>query len=283
LSDPAPALDPLHALILGVVQGLTEFIPVSSSAHLVLTPWLLGWEGSGLAFNVALQLGTLLAVLAYFWRELWQIGWGSLRALGGSREDRPSLRLAGLLLLGSAPAALVGFLLEDPIDRLFHSGERSEVSLAAIAAGLVVMGLALVWAERAGEKGKLSSALGPWQVLFIGAAQALALMPGVSRSGSTITAGLLLGLQRAEAARFSFLLSVPITLGAGLLETPELASLRASEWPGFAVGVGASAVVGYLSIAFLLHFLQTHSYRIFALYRLALALVVLAVLTLTGS
>ena len=270
--------DPLRALILGIVQGLTEFIPVSSSAHLVLVPWVLGWEGSGLAFNVALQLGTLLAVLVYFWRDLADIAVGGTRGLLLRRpEDEPRTRLALALVVGSVPAAVAGFLLEEPIARLFHEGGRSDTSLLAIAGGLVVMGLALLWAELAGSKERLAASLGMGQVLLIGAAQALALMPGVSRSGSTITAGMLLGLQRPEAARFSFLLSVPITLGAGLLETARLAGeggLPRAEWGSFGVGILSAAVVGYASIWFLLSFLQTHSNRPFAVYRVGLALLV---------
>lgn len=270
--------DPLRALVLGVVQGLTEFIPVSSSGHLVLVPWLLGWPGSGLAFNVALQLGTLLAVLIYFWRDLLAIALGSVRAVFSRRpEDEQHLRLAVALVVGSMPAAAVGLVLADPIERLFHTGDRSTASLLAIAAGLFVMGLALLWAERAGCKSRMATSLGMGQVFLIGLAQSLALMPGVSRSGSTITAGLLLGLQRAEAARFSFLLAVPITIGAGLLEGWRLVAsggLPRSEWFAFGIGVSSAAVVGYLSIWFLLFFLQTHSNRPFAAYRVGLALLI---------
>jgi undecaprenyl-diphosphatase len=276
--------DPVRALILGIVQGLTEFIPVSSSAHLVLVPWLFGWPGSGLAFDVALQLGTLLAVFVYFRDDLLGIARGSLRAIVRREPDgEPALRLAAALLVGSVPAAIVGFALENPIDQVFHAGERTEGSLLAIAGGLLVMGLLLVWAERTGTRTRLASSLGMGQVLLIGGAQALALMPGVSRSGSTITAGLLLGLQRPEAARFSFLLSVPITFGAGLLQAVRLldeGGLPHGERLSFAVGVGAAAIVGYISIRFLLSFLQTHSNLPFAVYRVGLAILIGALVLL---
>lgn len=272
--------DPLRALVLGVVQGLTEFIPVSSSGHLVLVPWFVGWPGSGLAFNVALQLGTLLAVLAYFGRQLWEIGWRSVRGVAGRRaEDRPFVRLAAALIIGTIPGVVVGFLLEDVIDRTFHTGEPTSTSLLAIAGGLVVIGAGLLWAERIGGKDRPMEALGMAQALLIGIAQALALMPGVSRSGSTIAAGLLLGMKRPEAARFSFLLSVPITIGAGTLEAVRLAregGLPSAEWAPFGVGMLSAAGVGYASIWFLLSYLQTHTNRVFALYRVALALLVIA-------
>lgn len=269
--------DPVRALILGIVQGLTEFIPVSSSAHLVLVPWLAGWGGSGLAFNVALQIGTLLAVVVYFWTNLWNIATGSVRSLLHHRpEDEQWLKLAVNLVAGSIPAAIVGFVLEDRIDAVFHSGTISVRGLTAIAAGLALMGLALLWAEQWGSRTRESSSLGVGQVLLIGCAQSLALMPGVSRSGSTITAALLLGLTRAEAARFSFLLAAPITFGAGLLEGVQLASdgLPRNQWLSFAVGMLAAAVVGYISIWFLLNFLQRHSTRPFAFYRVAVAMLV---------
>lgn len=267
----------MRALILGIVQGLTEFIPVSSSGHLVIVPWLFGWEGSGLEFNVALQLGTLVAVFVYYRRDLWQIASGSVRALAYRRpEDEQWLRLAGLLVLGTMPAVVAGLLIEDAVDDAFHSGAISRFSLTVVAAGLVLMGLALLWAERWGTRQRDASSLGPGQVLLIGVAQSLALMPGVSRSGSTITAGLLLGMKRAEAARFSFLLAVPVTLGAGALEGARLldTGLPRDQWLSFAVGVSSAAVVGYASIWFLLTFLQTHSTRPFAYYRVALAVVV---------
>lgn len=251
----------------------------------MLVPWLLGWPGSGLAFNVALQLGTLIAVLVYFWHDLLSIVVGSVRGVFTRRpEDEKHVRLGAALVVGSVPAAMVGLLLEEPIEHLFHVGQLSEASLLAIAAGLFVMGLALLWAERIGSKTRVASSLGMGQVLLIGVAQSLALMPGVSRSGSTITAGLLLGLQRAEAARFSFLLAVPITIGAGLLEAVQLiqsGGLRREEWTAFAVGIISAAVVGYLSIWFLLFFLQNHSNRPFAAYRVGLAVIVV-VLVLGG-
>lgn len=270
--------DLVHALILGIVQGLTEFIPVSSSAHLVLLPWMLGWPGSGLAFDVALQVGTLLAAVVYFFGELWWIARGSVAAVRNRSEDNLlALRMLMLLVLSSVPAAAVGLLLQDPIDRIFHSGTRSTSSLLAIAGGLALMGLGLLAAERWSSRTGYMERLRFTHAVLIGAAQALALMPGVSRSGATIGAGLLLGLRRDQAARFSFLMSVPITFGAGLLEAARLAKtgLPRNEWGAFVLGILVAAVVGYASIRFLLRYLQLHSTWPFAIYRLGLAAVVL--------
>lgn len=270
--------DFVHALVLGIVQGLTEFIPVSSSAHLVLLPWMLGWPGSGLAFDVALQVGTLVSAVAYFWGELWWIARGSLGALHTrSEENLLAARVLLLLVLGSVPAAIVGLLLQDPIDRVFHAGQRSTFSLVAIAGGLALMGLALFAAERWSTRSRYMEGLRLPHAVLIGAAQALALMPGVSRSGATIGAGLLLGLRRDQAARFSFLMSIPITFGAGLLEGARLArtGLPQNQWGPFLVGIAAAAVVGYVSIRFLLRYLQLHSTWPFALYRVGLAALVL--------
>jgi len=243
----------------------------------VILPWLLGWPGSGLAFDVALQLGTLIAVFVYFWSDLWNIAIGSLRApFTRNTEDLASLRMALMLTLGTVPAAVIGYVLEGPIDSVFHSGQISIFGLTAIASGLALLGLALLWAERWSTRTKKAMQLGLGQVLLIGLAQSLALMPGVSRSGSTITAGLLFGLERREAARFSFLLSVPVIFGAGVLEGSKLTNegLPRNQWTAFGVGIAVAGVVGYISIYFLLNFLQTHSTRIFAYYRVALALAI---------
>ncbi len=273
----------LHALVLGIVQGLTEFLPISSSAHLVIIPWLLGWGESGLTFDVALHLGTLVAVLAYFWQDLLQMVIAVPRAaVRRQLTTDPMARLALILVVGSVPAGVAGLLAQDAVDRHFHAG-AGDGAVAVIAALMIALALALYLAERRATHTRHLLAVSWQDGLIIGLAQALALLPGVSRSGSTITAGLFRDLKRDAAARFSFLLGVPAILGAGLLEIRDLLAegLPADQRAPFAVGVVAAAVVGYLAIAFLLRYLQRNSTLIFVGYRLAVGAGVLA-LVLSG-
>ncbi len=273
----------LEAILLGIVQGLTEFLPISSSAHLLIVPWLFGWREPGLAFNVALHLGTLLAVVTYFWRELVAMAAGLLRGLRDRRlTGEPDARLALIIGIGSIPAAVAGFLGSDALDAYFHSGGGGDQAIMVSALLLIGLGLLLALAEWLAHHRRELSDTTAWDGIVVGLAQALALLPGVSRSGSTITAGLFLGLRREAAARFSFLLGVPAIAGAGLLEGVKLlqAGLPAEERVIFAAGTVSAAVVGYLAIAFLLRFLQRYSTKAFVAYRLILGLVLLAVVTL---
>ena len=273
----------LEAIILGVVQGVTEFLPISSSAHLLIVPWLFGWPEPGLAFNVALHLGTLLAVVTYFWRELVAMAAGLLRGLRVRRWTAdPDARLALIIAIGSIPAAVAGFLGSDALDAYFHSGGGGDQAITVSALLLIGLGLLLALAEWLARHRRELSDVNAWDGILIGLAQALALLPGVSRSGSTITAGLFLGLRREAAARFSFLLGVPAVAGAGLLEGVKLlqVGLPAEERIIFAAGTVSAAVVGYLAIAFLLRFLQRYSTMVFVAYRLILGLALLAVVTL---
>jgi len=274
----------LQAALIGILQGLTEFIPVSSSAHLELAPWIAGWPSGGvvgsLSFDVFLHLGTLLALLGYFARD-----W--LRLLGAAvasvRERRigadPDRRLAWLLILATVPAGLIGFVGEDFIDRALHA-DTDGVRLAI--AGFVVLGAAALWlADRLGSRRRGIDGLDAPSALAIGLSQALALLPGISRSGATISTGLALGLTRESAARFSFLLATPITLGAGLYGSRKLFDVSHSgpEWLAIAAGFVAAAVSGMLAIGFLLAWLRSRSVTIFSLYRLAFAaLIVVLVL-----
>jgi undecaprenyl-diphosphatase len=271
----------LQAALVGLIQGLTEFIPISSSAHLELTPWILGWETDGLvgslAFDVFLHLGTLVALLVYFARDLWRY----FRAWVASIRDRRiggdvDRRLAWLLFAATIPAALIGFTLEDLIAEAFH-GDNDGARLA-IAAFLVVGATALFAADRLGERHRELDDVGAPTALTIGFSQALALLPGISRSGATITAGLALGLTREAAARFSFLLATPITFGAGLYGSRRLleASLTGEQWIAVGVGFAVSALSGLLAIGFLLAWLRRRSVAIFSLYRLAFAGLVVA-------
>lgn len=251
---------------MGIAQGMSEFLPISSSAHLILVPWLLGWPDPGLTYDVALHVGTLAAILACFWRDWWDY----LRhGLLGGRE--PQRRLFWSLTLATAPAAAAGLLLQDLAETAFRAP-------ALIAANLVVMGILLGLADRLRVRraGRSLESFGLAAGLLVGVAQALALVPGVSRSGVTITAALLLGFSREAAARFSFLLSAPVIGGAALLQLKDLPPAAAAD-PTFAAGVLASGVAGFLSIRFLLRLLRGGDYLPFVWYRLALGALVLVV------
>ena len=253
-----------QAFILGLAQGLAEFLPISSSAHLVLLPWLLRWPDPGLAFDVALHLGTLQAVIAYFWRE-WLI---LLRHGFGNGLKTKEGRLFWYLIIASLPGALTGLAFEKQAETIF----RNPLLIGVL---LMLMGLGLYLADRYGLKRRQSENLSLGQSLVIGVSQALAIIPGVSRSGITMTSGLLLGLAREESARFSFLLSTPIIVGAGLLNLRKLGTAVITA--PLMVGVVTSAVVGFLVIGLLLHWLRKSSFLPFVGYRLILGLGVIAI------
>jgi undecaprenyl-diphosphatase len=257
-------MDLLHAALLGIIQGATEVLPISSSGHLILVPRLLGWPDSGLTFDVALHFGTFLAIFYYFRRDVVTL----LRdGLTGFYQpgDQKSMRLPWMIVLASVPAALVGKTLEEPIEAIFRSSPLMIVLM------LILFGLGLGLADRYGKQLHDVASITLGSVMLIGCFQCLALVPGVSRSGITITAGLLVGLARSDAARFSFLLSLPIVFGAALLKGIHL--VRHGIEPGMAmpmlVGVATSAIVGYLSVAFLLKFIQSRTLWPFVWYRLA--------------
>jgi undecaprenyl-diphosphatase len=268
----------LQAVVIGIVQGLTEFLPISSSAHLIALPRMLGWNDPFLnsaEFDVMLHLGTLVALLVYFWRDLWRLLLAWLSSLREGRlGDDPDRRLAWLLVVTLLPAALVGALFEDIFDTLF----RERLALVGV---LLVIGAAILWlAERRATLGRDLQQLRLPDAVVIGAAQALALLPGISRSGITIAAGLFLGLDRAAAARFSFLMGTPIIAGAGLWKLRALAGGDAGAFEPAALlaGMLAAALAGLLAIRFLLDYLRRHTTGIFIAYRLAFAGAVLAFL-----
>jgi undecaprenyl-diphosphatase len=280
-------VDLIQALIMGLVQGLTEFLPISSSAHLLIVPWLFGWTDdraiTSIPFDVALHMGTLLAVLIYFaadWRRL--IAAFARSVVDRRIGDNPDRRLAWLIIVASVPAALVGLLGESKIDELFHKRENLEVGLYVIAVMMIVMGGLLVAAERLGRRLLEVTDIRLPTALTVGLAQALALIPGVSRSGSTITAGLFRGLTRAAAARFSFLLATPIVLAAGVkklydvLKSPE--GIQVADQMGYVVGFAASAISGFLCIYFLMRYLQRRSTAPFIAYRLLLGVGIIVLL-----
>jgi undecaprenyl-diphosphatase len=275
----------LQAALIGLLQGLTEFIPISSSAHLELAPWIAGWGSGGivgsLAFDVFLHLGTLVALLAYFARD-WVRYLGAIVA--SVRERRigidPDRRIAWLLILASIPAALIGFGLEGFIEETFH---RDNDGARLAIAGFLVVGAAGLWlADRLGRRDRELDDVTAPTALAIGISQALALLPGISRSGATITAGLALGLQREAAARFSFLLATPITLGAGLYGSRNLLTEAhtGTEWLAIVVGFAVAAVAGLLAIGFMLSWLRQRSVTAFSVYRVGLAALVVVLVVL---
>lgn len=252
-------MDIVQAAVLGIVQALTEFLPISSSGHLVTLPWLFRWNDLGLTFDVALHLGTLVSLLLYFWRDWIDI-------LRNWRQP-----LLWLIIAGCIPAAVLGSLFEEYFETVFRSP-------AVVALFMMGMGLLMLAAEKAGKKIRELGTVNLGDSLFIGTAQALALMPGVSRSGITITAGLFKGLTRESAARFSFLLSMPIVAGAGMLKLRHIVTdgLPAGESAQFVLGVVLAAVVGFLAIKFLLQYLQRHTLYLFVWYRLIYGGIILA-------
>lgn len=290
----------LQALILGIIQGVTEYIPVSSSAHLVLVPWLLGWPDASFTFEVLVQWGTLVGVFVFFWQDIWAIVVGVVRALLKGRPlETPEARLGWLVVVATIPAVVLGLLFKDYFEAAFAA--------PVFAGGLLILTAAiLVVAERYGppvgsalEKtpGSLGAAYTghtkpgrelknlTWlDAVIIGFWQALALLPGISRSGATIGGAVLRQFDRTTAARFSFLMSIPALLGAGLVAAKDLVSsgTLAAELPALAVGFVAAAVFGYLCIRWLLSYLQRHSLYLFAAYCAVFSLLTLVVAAARG-
>ena len=269
------ALTNWQALVLGLVQGATELLPISSSGHLILVPWLADWtyleehDDFNQTFDVALHLGTMVAVVAYFRREIVALLGAWFRSLRRRAVDTPLERTAWVVFVATIPAALVGALGEGLIAD--HLGEPWQIAI-----NLALFGVLLWIADRTPERRGMDD-VGPWQGLGLGLAQSLALMPGVSRSGITITAGRFLGLDRDSAARLSFLLLVPITLGAVLFKglTDVVLGDLPPGWEGpFLVGTVAAALSGFVAIAVLLNYVRRHSYTLFVVYRLFAAAVI---------
>jgi len=262
-------MDALQAIVLGIVQGLTEFLPVSSTGHLRIVPAFLGWEDPGAAFTAVTQLGTMAAVLLYFREDLWRIATTWLRSLR-EPELRPHLdaRMGWYIGLGTIPIAIFGFAFKDQIEE----GARS---LYLIGTTLIVLGLLLLLAEKLATHDRPLERITRRDAIAIGFAQALALVPGVSRSGATLTAGLFLGFDRTSAARYSFLLSVPAVVLSGLFELRKIGDEDGAGFVPTAIATLLAFIVGYASIAFLLRFLAHHSTIVFVVYRVALGTIVL--------
>ncbi|MFO0337043.1 MAG: undecaprenyl-diphosphate phosphatase [Pseudomonadota bacterium] len=262
-------MDPIQSVVLAIVQGISEFLPISSSGHLILVPRFLGWEDQGLAFDAATHVGTATAVLLYFRQDLWRMFVAGLRSVT-HREWNADARLAWGVVLGTIPVGLAGLLFKDTIETAFRNP-------MLVAANLAIFGILLWLADRYGRGRREVSDIQWKDVAIIGAAQALALVPGTSRSGVTMTAALALGLTRHAAARFSFLLSVPATTLAGLLAVYDFVSEPAAQEASFAMmalAVVVSGVTGYLTIHYLLKFIQKVGMAPFMVYRLVLAGVV---------
>ncbi|MEI6030055.1 MAG: undecaprenyl-diphosphate phosphatase [Synechococcaceae cyanobacterium ELA739] len=262
-----------HAIVLGLVQGLTEFLPISSTAHLKVVPVLLGWGDPGVAFTAVIQLGSIAAVLAYFRQDLLEVVQGVARAFRHGQWRDPSARLGVAIVLGTVPIVLAGLALKHFVPDYEHSSLRSLTSIAIVS---IVMALLLAAAEWIGSRRRRLQQVTPRDGLLVGLAQALALVPGVSRSGSTLTASLFDGWQRADAARFSFLLGIPAITLAGLVEVKDAIAIPANGGLiPMLVGVLTAGVVSWMAIAWLLRFLQRHSTWVFVAYRLLFGLVLL--------
>lgn len=266
-------MNALRAAVLGVLQGAGEFLPISSSGHLIVLPFLMGWPDSGLAFDVALHLGTLAAVAFAFWRDWLRLLKGGLRGVRSGRPlADPDARLLLYLALATLPGALAGLLLDDWAETVFRSP-------ALVSLMMALMGAVLWLADRRAGSLAEGEVVSLRDALLIGFAQALAIVPGTSRSGATISMALFLGHKREAAARFSFLLALPITAGAALVKVPGLVASGAELTPVL-VGMLAAAVSGLLAIRFLLRYVRTRSYAPFVWYRFAFAAMVLSVLFL---
>jgi len=260
--------------VLGIIQGFTEFLPISSSAHLVIAPYLLNWRipaQEGFIFDVLVQLGTLLAVIVYFRKDLYRIILGVINGLIHKRPfSEPDARMGWLLVLATIPALIAGLLFKDPVERAFGNPTAAALFLLVTAAFLVI-------AERLGKRTRQLLSITWLDALIAGIFQAVSLLPGISRSGSTITGGMLRDIDRPSAARFSFLMSVPVMIGAGVIAVADLLHIPSfsQQIPTLIAGFIAAVVVGYLSIRWLLAYLVKRPLYLFAIYCLAVSITVL--------
>lgn len=268
--------DLLRALVLGTLQGMTEFLPISSSAHLAIFPKFFGWDDPGAAYTAVVQIGTEVAVILYFWRDIWTIGSGWVRGLFSAQaRQEPQWRMGWFIIVGSLPIVVVGLALEDLIDREFRN-------LWVIGTTLVVLGLLLGLSEKIGRKDRRIDQLTWRHAVLLGGAQAAAVVPGVSRSGATISMGLALGYERAAATRYAFLLAIPAVVGAGVYKLKDIPGGDNAYGTGPTIlATLVSFVVGLAVIHWLLKYVSTHSYAPFVAYRVVLGTVVL-VLVATG-
>ncbi|MFA6593869.1 MAG: undecaprenyl-diphosphatase UppP [Candidatus Buchananbacteria bacterium] len=262
------------AIIAGLIQGVAEFLPISSSGHLVLLHDILKFNlPDNLTFDIVLHLGTFLSLLVFFWRDIIHLVKGFFsslvkRNLSGDADQR----LAWLIIIGTIPAALAGYFFNDFIEQAFHEGKLATLVVAVM---LIIVAVLFWLLEKYAQRLRTADSLKWWEALIIGAAQAIALIPGTSRSGITICAGLMLKLTREQAAKFSFLLSMPVILGAGIKSLGQIESVTAADWPLLVIGFITAALSGYFAIKFLLKYLINHSLSVFAWYRVVLACLIL--------
>ena len=266
----------IEAIVLGLVQGLTEFLPISSSAHLRIVGDLAGWDDPGAAFTAVSQIGTETAVLIYFRRDIGRIVTTWVRSLG-NRELRsdPDARIGWLIILGTIPIGIFGFIFRDTI-----TGPLRDLRI--VAAMLIVLGIVLAVADRVGSRDRELTELSVRNGVTIGFAQALALIPGVSRSGATTSAALFLGYTRPEAARYAFLLAVPAVLISGVFEAFDIGAEADTAWPQTIVGTLVAGIVGYVVIAFFMRYISTHTFTPFVIYRIGLGVLVFTLLATGG-
>jgi undecaprenyl-diphosphatase len=265
-----------EAIILGLAQGLTEFLPISSSGHLRFVPAFFGWEDPGAYFTATVQLGTMAAVVIYFWHDLWRIARTWVASLTRSeRRGELDARMGWYLIIATIPIGVFGLAFKDQIEE----GARN---LYLIGTVLIVLGLILAVADRVARRVREVDQVNRTDAIWVGFAQALALIPGTSRSGATITAGLLLGLTRTAAARFSFLMSVPAVVLSGLYGLTEVVGASDSDLTGLGIATIVAFISGYASIAFLLRWLTSHSMMIFVVYRVVVGALIIA-LTASGA
>jgi undecaprenyl-diphosphatase len=257
----------VQAIVLGLVQGLSEFLPVSSSGHLLLVRYLLKWPDPGLAFDVSLHLGTLVAVLWYFWRDWMGLIRASLRVVVQREARTPEERRALFLILATLPAVTAAVLFADLADTLFRAPQITAVAL-------ILLGVVLWYVDRTAPRDRGLDSMRWGDALMVGLAQMLALVPGVSRSGATMTAGRALGFDRGAAARFSFLMSMPIIAAAALRKVPEVIAVGNFGLP-LLLGILSAMISGWLAIAALMQFVSKRSYGVFAIYRVVLGIIVL--------
>ncbi len=260
-------MDLLQSIILGAVQGITEFLPISSTAHLVLVPWFFSWKDQGLPFNVALHVGSLVAIIFVFWRDWVHIIGEFVRSVfKGSFDGRPNGRIGLYLIIATVPGGLAGFLFEEQAVGVL----RNPLSIAFFLSAFAIL---LYLSDRFSKKRKSVTDMNIADCLIIGLSQALAIIPGVSRSGVTITGAMMRGFKRDEAAKFSFLMAAPLIAGAGVFELRHLDPASVTSTP-FIAGLLTSAVFAFLAIKFLLKFVRSASYTVFVIYRLALAMII---------
>ena len=274
----APSISLIQAIVIGIVQGLTEFLPISSTAHVKMVPVILGWGDPGVTFTAIVQLGSIVAILGYFWSDIRQLLVGTGQAIARQDYDAPDFRLALGIVIGTVPIVVLGLIVKFGLREAYEGVARSSLVIALTSIGLAIF---LGIAEVTGSRKRGYDAVGQADGIGMGLAQALALIPGVSRSGSTITAGLFMGLNRETAARFSLLMGIPAILISGLAEINELFTPQSTVSVTVAiVGVIASAVSSYLAVYWLIRFLKDHTTWVFVFYRIGFGLAIIGAILL---